>query len=286
MSVQKKLICIGIIYTDNAFDVTPSNCKSLANAIKDFYETNSRGLVHFNVSSSVVKVPYPAKPANVNKAEQFAISKCPGFDLYAIVLNCISTPHAGGKIAHLKTFLKRDGQHETGHLLDLEHAGSYDNKFVLDSYGDALSVMGRFPSSFLTAPQYQFKKWVPEEEIATYTSGSQTFTLKRVIDFTSPGLSMVMIVPKEGRSSFISFPQGNKYYGSKPYLALHLQNGGGSQKVKTFTTEFYDTHFTGLHIKILLTGPNTITFTVDYNSQISSSYVLETDPTPDELDEI
>lgn len=280
---QQKLICIGIIYQDKSFNVTSGKCKTLANKIKEFYRKNSRGLLQFDVSSAVVKVPYTARPANVNKAEQFAINKFPGFDIYAIVVTCISASHAGAKIAHLENFLVRTGAHEVGHILNLGHAGNFDNKFVLDPYGDALSVMGKYPSEYLTAPQYEYKKWCPKDEIAIYSgTEQQTFTVKRLINFTAEGLSMVKI-PKEGRPAFISFPQGSKYYGSDPYLALHLQNAGGSQKIKTFKKELYDSKFTGLHIKVISATTENITFTVDYNTK-DSVYKDEEDETNDDKD--
>lgn len=206
------------------------------------------------------------------------MKKYPGYDIYVMVVTCINVSHAGGKVAHMRGFLLRDGQHEVGHLLGLEHAGAYINGSY-EAYGDALSVMGKFPSGFLSAPQYVFKGWFPQKEIATYPANStetKTFTLKRLTNFASAGLSTVACPRKEGGTAYISYPQSNNVFKNGPYLALHLGVRGGSRKIKAFNGEFYDSNFTGLHIKVLNAIDGNITFSIDYAVR-PSEFVEEKD---------
>jgi len=275
MTTTKKLIVLGIIYTDNDFGVTGGRCGSLASEISDFYKRNSVGQLILQKNSAVVKVPFTATRANTGPATQYAIKKYPGYDYYAVVVHLIAASHAAGKVAHLIGFLYRDGQHEVGHLLHLEHSGAYDSKYNYNAYGDGLSVMGRFPSAYLAAPQYQFKDWIHSGSIAVYTgTNTQTFTIKRLVNFQEPGFAMVQI-PKEGAlTAYISYPQVTKYFGTTPYLTLHQQYSGGSKKIGSFTKEYYDSHFTQLHIVVVTADQNNITFTVDYNVP-KSTYVQE-----------
>jgi hypothetical protein len=276
-----KLICIGIIYEDKKCGVDGAKCKTLAHRISDFYKKNSRKELILVPSFATVKVPYKCQPKNVNRAEQYAIKKHPGYDFYAIVVTCISVAHAGNKIAHLINFLDRDGQHEVGHLLGLEHAGAFSGG-KLEDYGDALSVMGKFPSGFLTAPQYIFKGWMPKDEIVEYEGTEQkTFTLKRVTNFDGDGISAV-IIKRNGRNACISCPQPTKFFNKGSYLALHLYQRGGSQKIKAFNKEFFDTKFTGLHIKIISKVNGNVTFTVDYATK-GLDYESEPDEIVDEI---
>ncbi len=187
--------------------------------------------------------------------------------------------NAGSGVAHIQNLLYRDGQHEVGHLLGLGHAGVYKDG-VLDQYGDGKSVMGRFPSPDLTAPQYYSRGWLFEEEAAIYRPG-ETYELRRITDLDKRSLATVIVKasnfkktppalaslaaktpkPPKPRDAFLSFPPE-----CDGCIAIHLSNGSSSQKIVTFGSEYYDDQFTGLHVKILDKANGKVKIAVDFET--------------------
>lgn len=257
----KILTCIGIKYKDVERYTTAQQCRNLAGGVKEFYERNSRGMLKFKIRAFMVEVPFEGNLANVYRAEEYAIKQYPGSDIYAVVGMFYTSSHAGRGVAHLRGTLIRDGAHEVGHLLGLGHAGAYgfDNgKWVLEPYGDGQSVMGKFPSGFLTAPQYYYLGWLPKEEVAVYEPG-KIYELKRINNYAGQGLSTV-IVPGKNRNAFISFPPE-----CQSCAVIHLATDGGSQKVKQFGKEYFDEQFTGLHVKVLGFVDNKVKISIDFD---------------------
>ncbi len=274
------LSCIGIKYQDLDRHTSGGEASSMCHQIEDFYRRNSRGALQFKTAGYQVNVPLDGGHHSVNQAERLAIAAHPNSDMYAIVTMFINTSHAGAGVAHLGTALASTATHEVGHLLGLGHAGRYEleaGKWHLDAYGDGQSVMSRYPSAWLTAPQYYHQGWLPKEEAALYVAG-QTYELKRINDFDGPGLATVIVdsslfqpnvdaiadtAKGKARDAFISFPTGCK----GGCVAIHLANDGGSQKVKTFGHEYYDERFTGLHVKVIAAVGNLISISVDFDKK-------------------
>lgn len=275
----KNLACIGIKYQDTAKFTSAGEATSMCHQISDFYQRNSRGVMQLKPAGYQQNVSLDGVPKNVNQAVNIAKAAHPQADFYAIVEMFISASHSGGGVSNLITSLASTATHEVGHLLGLGHAGTYklvNGTWTLDAYGDGQSVMSRYPSAWLTAPQYYHQGWMPQAEAAIYTA-DQTYSLKRINDFTGQGLSTVIVdanlfqpngmaaplgdVQAGKRDAYISFPTGC----GGICMAIHLSaNDGGSQKVRTFTKEYYDERFTGLHVKLLDQTPSQITISVDF----------------------
>ncbi len=278
---SQSLRCIGIKWKDKDKYASSSKCNSVAMQVASFYRKNSRGLYQIRPSGSSVSVPYAAARKNLNKAEQYAMSKFKGFDLYAIPNFIMDFSHAGRNLAHLENTLYRTAQHEVGHLLGLAHAGAYrkeKGKMVLDPYGDGLSVMGKYPSGTLTAPQLYYMGWLPKSEVALYEPG-KTYTLKKPTNESGEGLSTVIVPPSYFASSAAdgsTTPAAGQRYAFISYstkctgtycLVLHLAIPGGSQRVAIFGKEYFDEDFTGLHIRTLKTGDGTMQISIDTASK-------------------
>lgn len=296
---NRQLTCVGVKYeAEPGSAVSASKCKSVANQTKIFYERASRGLLKFDTKGGQVSVPGKKNSANYKKAVDKAKAQYPGADFWQVIGNP-GTSHAGGKVAYLKGTLYRDAQHETGHLLGLGHAGRYvkdGSKWVLEAYGDGQSVMGRFPSSTLTAPQYYSRGWLLEKEAAMYVPG-QVYEIKKVDNFSKTMLALVIVDPKyfkpdaaaqpveelaaeldfdadlvpvaaesdNQRKAYVSYPP-NGTCEKDPCLSIHLAiaNGGGTQKVATFGQEYTDERFTGMHVKVLSKTSDSVKFTIDF----------------------
>lgn len=110
--------------------------------------------------------------------------------------------------------------------------------------------------------------------------------LKRINAFTLGGYSMAIVDPSlttNGKQAYISFPQPTKYFGSKPFAALHLplNDGAGSEKIQTFARGYYDQHFTGLNISLATTtDPSVIVVTITNQAPVTP-YAAEAVPVDD-----
>ena len=276
----RTLLCAAILYTDDSNPPYSGKAPGVCNQIRSFYLRNSHQLLDVKVKGVNHRVPFPNN-RQWDKVKYSVKSKYPNYDYYALMVgNKLSASHAGGGVAYLRGSLYRDAQHEFGHLLGLGHAGRYEwekGKPVLHSYNDGESVMGRFPSDTLTGPQYRWLAWLPKDEVAVYneTMLGKEYEIKRITDTTQKLHSLVGIPteyfnghvplptdpPTEGahRDAFISF--GTK---CDQCLSLHLSMGGGSQKVAMFGNEYYDTWFTGIHVKVVESSKIKMKFTIDF----------------------
>jgi hypothetical protein len=261
----KKVIVVGIKFTNEAsHEYSISQVNTAAHAMANFYNGNSRGLLQVDIETHLVNVPFIGSNTGVlSHAGPYIKTMFPGKDIYVIISKFVNGDHAGSGFAYVKTTLSRDIEHECGHCLKLAHSGAYiyDSKgnYTYDDYGDGLSPMSKFGnSSCLTSPQYFFLSWTPSSEIVTIDEVNKlpaTFQLKRINNFGKAGISTIIfkagvLKNPTGRDAFLSFPQYTKFFGSKPFAALHFRLEGGSAKIKTFGSGYYDSDFTGLNMKI------------------------------------
>lgn len=257
-----------IKWKDQKRFVDKGECHRIAVAVKNFYEKNSRSLIKFIIDYKVIKVDLNSSKHNLKEAERICKQGISDDTIHLIINNFERfTSHTTGNICHLRNGLIQTACHETGHVLDLGHSGSYMKTGRLDLYGDPQSVMGRFSSKWLNAPQLYYKGWLPEKEVIYYNGIDNTFTLKKINNFDQEGCSIV-VIKREGRYICISYPSnGNNV------LSLHLFNKGSSQLVRTFGKEFTDNRFTKL--KITKTNynkeKNTITFKIDQELLLENS---------------
>jgi len=254
---EPTLSVLGMTWNNQGRAVSASDCKKLANDIRKFYLRNSRNLLNFKIKAATdVKVPLNAAKKNLNKAEQYCMKKFPNSDYYALINNGVKGYSNSGKsIAHLLGALSSTGCHEIGHCLNLGHASNYyinsKGKLDLSQTGDRQSVMGRFSSALITAPQYYHMGWLFENECAMheYDGPEKLYELRPIgkTDKTDVLAAVRIVLPNNVRDAFVSFP--SKCHNSDSCIALHLTNGGGSQLIQIFGNEFYDERFTGLLIK-------------------------------------
>lgn len=269
----KTVLVAGLKFSNEASHANSfGQCNTAAQGLADFYRRNSRNMLNLKVEVKLIDVPFPGDANSVlSKGGPYVKQQFPGKDIYVIVSKFVSGDHSGNGFAYVMGTLTRDVEHECGHVLGLAHAGAYSytgKGTTYDQYGDGLSVMSRFASNYLTSPAYVYLGWMPESEIVRITDANQlpaTFNLKRINNYGAAGTSVVIfdssiLKNKGGRNAYLSFPQHTKFWGSKPFAVLHLVNGeaidtghgmnGGSAKIKTFGSSFYDSIFTGLNMQI------------------------------------
>lgn len=219
-----------------------SSVSSTGKSAANIYKNLSSGYVTFNVMPKVVAVNYTHTAKNIPAAEAEAKRKinAPATkrNIYAMVNNhAKSVSNAGGDTAHLLGTLTRDWLHEIGHLrpFRLGHSGKYDEKGKLKAYDDGTSFMSRFSSNVLTASQLYFLGWLPEKKVAQFdaTDPATDFNIQNLYAPNTGECLKAVLMPRTGRPLFLSMPQVN----GKAMFALHLATGGGSQRVKVFSTK-------------------------------------------------
>ncbi len=198
------LCCVVVEFKDTKKGPSVASCKTMGNQIAEFYNRNSRGLLKIRVKAYKKKVAANGSRKGLRQAEQAILKQYKNADLFAVV-STHTHPHAGGKIAHLPGTLVSTARHEFGHLIDFAHSGQYEEneKFELDNTGDRESVMSRYPSNNLTAPQYFNKGWMPEEEAVMYQPG-RIYKLKRITAFEQEGVAVVIVPNKYFRTSAVN----------------------------------------------------------------------------------
>lgn len=267
MRGHKKILCVGLKWKNQQRHTSAGECSSLASNTANVFNKLSRGAMTYTTKGVMYETGLTAAIKNLNKAINAAKSRWPGYDIYMMVdlLEQRSVSNAGGGVARLKT--TRSAFHEVGHLHGLGHSGMYDRKGKLDGYGDKASFMSRWSGKWITAPQLAHLGWTPERELALGEPG-KVYALKKITKFDGDGIAAVMIKREGKRDAFLSWPPGCN---DKACVALHLQNGGGSQLIKTIKGEFYDSRFTGLHIKIISKSEGLTEIVFDYESKPAKS---------------
>lgn len=251
-----KLTCVSIKYSDGKQLTTEAKCLTNAQMVSEFYARNSRGKLVPVAKTGVVTAPYPSTASNEGNDMALIKAKFPS-DYWILPRFCSTASHAGSKIAWICGQLIWDSSHEFGHLISLQHSGTYltpDGSY--NQYGDHESVMGSHQSNLLTAPQYYWEGWTPALEVETYQGGApKQYTLKKVNDFSGKGLATVIIphtVMGDERDGFLSFSNG---------VEFHLANpGGGSALVQRGITDYKDP--SGLEVKLVTKTDTTATVSV------------------------
>lgn len=278
-----KLLCIGVKYSTGQIAAGQPGCANLGNILKEFWERNSRGMMKIlpegkepfdcGLPGASNGTTWQQARVNYDKAVDMIKAKYPGYDYY-VIPGIYTGPHASGKVAHVKSTQGMTAEHETGHLIGLGHAGVYDfvkGQWVYSQYADRTSIMGRIISRYITAPQYYWLGWLPDEEVVVLDPAVKTYDLKKIGDSDVKGLATVIVPPemmptKGGKWAFISASAcgGKKVPGC---LTLHLAAGGASQRIAQVPTEFWDDHFTGLHAKVVQNVGTKIRVAIDFDKK-------------------
>lgn len=270
---ERTIACVAIKWQEGT-ELSAAKCKNVAENVADYYRRNSRGVLQLKPLGYEVEVPYTRDAGNLGKAEAMVKRQIKA-DYYIIpALWKKGGNHASGKIAHIVQLTGWVTNHEVGHLLGMGHSGQYvydaNGKPHLENYGDADSVMGNNGSKYLNGPQYYKLGWLPDHEVAIYDPSVAVYELKKVSDFRGQGLSAVVIPRPGGKPAVVSYP-----IGCNDCAALYLTSGG-TQKVGVTKTEWKDTHFTGLRLKVLGTGADTVFVQITQESRtgdtVSAAY--------------
>ena len=288
----KKLLVASLKFTnETSFTYSKEQITVLASGIKNFYNASSRGLIQVTDEVFLVDVPIVGNATSVlDQGAPYVKIKYPGRDMYIIVSPFVHGDHSwpAQGYAYVFSCLITTGNHETGHILKLQHSDTWsqasNGTWTLEKMQDGLSVMSRFSSNGLASPQYYFLGWFPLNEIVNVVSLPATITLKRINNFTGLGNSVVIVdekLTKNQKQLFISFPQETKFFGAKPCVVLHLTYGSpyisGSEKIKTFTQGYYDEQFTGLNIEIASSTSSTVTVNIT-NVVPTVPYIVDNEP--------
>jgi len=260
----KKVIIVQLKFLNEpSYKYKPKEVSDAIQKMVNFYKYNSRNTFSFITRIQSVSLLYKgSNTAVINKAGPEVKKRYPGNDIYVLVSNFVTTNRSGAGFVYVKNLLVQTLEHECGHRIGLTHAGVFiytGTGYTYDEYGDGLSSMSGFPSGCLTSPQYYYLGWTPASEIITIENKAQLpakITLKRINNFSDNLASIIeikstLLKNPTGRDAFVSFPQRTKFFKNKPFVALHLRNAdGGSAKVKSFASAFYDSIFTGLNMQI------------------------------------
>ena len=276
---RRTLLCIGVKYSTGEVAAEKPGCETLGRTLKGFWERNSRnamlitpvGAEPFDSGLPGAKGPGGWQVARDSyKTAVSMIKKAyPNFNYY-VIPGIYTGPHAGGKVAHVKSTQAMTATHETGHLIGLGHAGAYTydgGKPVLNAYGDRDSIMGRIISKYITASQYYYLGWLKLEEIADYNKAVASYDLGLIAEWN--GLQTVIVPPSyygngKGNWVFVSSTRCGK---GPSCIAVHFDTGRGSQKIMEVEDEGWDPYFTGIHVKKLQTLPGKIRVSIDFESK-------------------
>jgi hypothetical protein len=182
----------------------PGACKKMIEAVADYYTRNSRGALQLSYT-----------PRNGD----FTIN----------VNNSLSFSSMTVQSQYISTL----GIHEFGHRLGLSHSTGL-HRVVLRS-GRTLELDLSTPmngraigAAFLSAPEYYIKDWLPADEVALYTGGTKTYTLKQISDFDGKGESAVVIA-LENASIFytVSWPAPGNCSGAEKCFIVHRKGAVG-----------------------------------------------------------
>lgn len=273
-SQTMKLACLSVKYQDTNRYVTDGQLRTMCNGVHNFYKENSRDKLIFETKTMVCRVNLNGNRSNTNKAENLCISqynkKYGPVDRYAVITMFKGFSNAGGKIAHLTGSQISTANHEIGHTLDLGHSGKYNyknGKSSYDDYGDAQSVMSRYPSRYIVAPQYHFKNWMTKEEFIYFNPNTIIFnkeiTIDKIISKDYKTLKSVILQEFTSRDIYISYP-----IKCVNCISLHFGLKGGSQLIKTIKDNkpYQDTYFSNLTFQIIGNSKDSkVTFIINKN---------------------